>query len=141
MKKTDLNRERFRIPYSVPENYFDELEAKIHQKVRPDNSQIFRFEIKWALIPALTLIIFFLAIKPLIFNSSNSSQLLADLSTQEIITYLENTELSDDEIANLGDIDIILGDIELMNNLMIEPNEVENLMDFYDIDMTEFEEI
>jgi hypothetical protein len=95
-------------PFTVPEGYFDKLPLVIQAKLeatRPVKSdhQYFRFAMQYAL-PVLVMVVLFI----LVFNPSTSDsveQILSTVSTEQLLTYLEENNLTTEELLNTIDFD------------------------------------
>ncbi|WP_421895687.1 hypothetical protein [Marinoscillum sp.] len=123
------------LPFEVPDGYFDQLQYKISEKVSqaPTASPI-RFQ--WALVPAfvVTVLVCFT-----ILNTANepdrSADLLASLTNEEIFFYLENTEISEAEIAALStEPETLLRGVNIMDQMDIDEDDFSQLMEHYDLD-------
>ncbi|MBT1701667.1 hypothetical protein [Chryseosolibacter indicus] len=87
--------------FAVPEGYFEKLPSKIQDKIISPRVNHVSFFWRWRLqyaVPLLaiaTLIIFLLKPSP---ATISPEEMLASVSTEELISYLDETELSSDEI-------------------------------------------
>lgn len=106
MKKIDLHSEqKINHPHKVPDDYFQQLSADIlERKSNLKKSPVILSKgIQYALAGAMMLIIAF-SIVFYVNRSDNPEALLAEVSNEEIMMYLDNYELSDDEILqSFGD--------------------------------------
>lgn len=104
MSKIDLNKDKFKAPYKVPEDYFDKLTSNIQERIaQPTPERVVEIQWKWALAPAL---VFMLAIGLYFFagdSAPNMDQLLADVTDEQIEAYLELNDVSEYELAMLLD--------------------------------------
>ncbi len=127
LKLEDFSKEN---PFSVPEGYFEELPCIIQAKVIAAPERVSWLD--WALIPAHTWKISLAAVAvilTIVFSgifqqsdlSSSVEDILAEVSMEDLIEYIEYSDLSTDEIlAELNFIDIdsdflMSDEIQLLN--------------------------
>lgn len=123
-------------PFKVPEGYFESLTDSIQSRMIERQKRSFYFIplIKWALVPAFIFIIGFIYLIPT--SNSPNPDLLAEVSNDAILIYLENSGLEEVEIAsllspneafyNIDQLDILIEDENL--DQFLEEN---NLSDEY----------
>jgi len=109
MKLEDIKKKNI---YTVPDKYFDQLPTKIQSRVN-EKKPVFGISFKWNLILkvaapafAVILILFYFGIND---NSSNLSadDLLAQVSSEDLIAYLETTDITTDDIIEELDLSTI----------------------------------
>jgi hypothetical protein len=140
MKLEDINKKSI---YKVPERYFDQLPMRIQSQVdaqKPANHFTFswNFAAKIA-VPALAmvLLLFYFGI-----DNSNSGQsteqLLAMVDTEDIIAYLETTDITTDEILEQIDFSTIELDFaneeSMMEDIEMDVEDMDILFDEFGID-------
>ena len=140
MKLEDIKKKNI---YSVPDKYFDRLPTRIQSRVN-EKKPVFWLSLDWSLmykvaapVMAIVLIIFYISSSNNLQDRSAES-LLAQVSTDDLIAYLNETDITTDEIIESIDfsgIDIdfsqddpIIPDMELGNS------EMEMLFDEYGLD-------
>jgi hypothetical protein len=114
MKKLDdIPKEDF---FTVPEGYFERLPGVIGRRVGRDKQpQKISFGYKpayWQLIPLIVLLaaVLYWANPP--SGTEDAEAILASIETEALISYLEESELTLDEI--LADQDVALEDVEAL---------------------------
>lgn len=140
MKLEDIKKKNI---YTVPDRYFDQLPTRIQARVQ-DHKRVPFFAFNWSLtykvvLPALSLLllVFYLSSDPSANNGSAES-LLAQVSTEDLVAYLETTEITSDEI--LESIDLSITDLDItLDNPLVEDEELSEeslqlLLDEYSID-------
>jgi hypothetical protein len=140
MKLEDIEKKNI---YRVPDRYFDQLPMRIQSRVNAENP-VNRFTFSWKFVTkiavpafALVLILFYFGI-----NNSNtnlsSEQLLAMVDTEDIIAYLETTDITADEI--LEEIDLSMLDLDfsdegaMMEDIDMDAEDMDVLFDEFGID-------
>ena len=99
-------------PFKAPDGYFKELPSRIQARAADSGRKTTLWElpaIRWAAIPAMLLAIVFYVMLPK--ANVPPETLLADVPTEELIAYLEASEMSTSEILDL---------IEAPNSLLDE---------------------
>lgn len=125
--------------FSVPEGYFENLPAKIQARVssakpEAETSFIFRYKLQYVL-PA----VFFVAFGVFWFTDTRQSadvaSMLASIETEDIVTYLNNTEITTEDL--LENVEFNEGDLEEIENAVYELNMDDAEMDevLNDIDL------
>jgi len=135
MKKLeDIKKENI---YKVPERYFDELPMRIQNRISGKSESAPSMVFNWTMAVKIAVPAFVLAIAVsfgILFQSNNTTQdaetLLAQVSTEDMIAYLQETDISVDEILNeiqfdeiadeLVDEHLLLDDEELTGDLYDE---------------------
>jgi hypothetical protein len=109
MKLEDINKKNI---YSVPDKYFDQLPNRIQSRVN-EEKPVSWLSLNWSLsyklalpVAAVLLMVFYFG------NFNNQSKvdagaLLAEVSTEDIIAYLDYTDITTDEIVEVIDINEI----------------------------------
>lgn len=129
--------------YSVPEKYFDQLPTRIHSRVQ-ERKSVFGFRFDWHLafklaLPALAVvfIMFYFGIRNN-YSDQSADELLAQVSTDDLIAYLETTDISTDEIIeelDLSDLELdFYEDGPIMKDMDMNDAEIDALLDVYGID-------
>lgn len=141
MKLEDIKKKNI---YTVPDKYFDQLPTRIQSRVN-DKKPVLGVRLNWKLalkvtvpVVAVVMILFYFGIATMRNSTLSSEELLAQVSTDDLIAYLETTDITADEIieeVDFTNIDLdfyengpIMQDIELNNE------EIDALLDEYGID-------
>jgi len=107
MKLEDIKKKNI---YTVPDKYFDQLPTRIQSKVN-EKKPVSWFSWDWKLsykvaMPAIAVVLFVLfLVKPDSNINQDPGTLLAEVSTEDIIAYLEFTDVTTDEIIESVDLD------------------------------------
>lgn len=122
--------------YEVPDGYFDKLPGIIQSRITEEKSGFeriayFRFALKYA-IPVLALIAVLFFVVGQDDVTGNPEQMLASINTDELTYYLEDSNLTTDELLNEIDLNEI--DIEKLNQeFNLYPDmDSEELLEFTD---------
>ncbi|MEQ6120219.1 hypothetical protein [Reichenbachiella sp. MALMAid0571] len=130
-----------KLPFEVPERYFEQLPSVIQNKTQKSKkSRVISFgfeqqQIKWVLIPA-AIAVFVLGYS-LFFNQKtetvNTEELIAQVSSEDLIAYLEMSDLSTDEIistVNFEEIDLEFENTEsdMLDELNFSDEEIDDLL-------------
>ena len=133
MKKVKLDEIRkIETPFRVPEGYFDSLEHQIQERVSNRQPSVTVPVIRWSLIPALLVIIIsgVLVVNNLQPDPVDEQSLLADLTNEEILTYLVYTDISESEIVTLADQEVLIPeDTDYLNNIELGEKDLDELID------------
>jgi hypothetical protein len=140
MKLEDIKKKNI---YSVPNRYFDQLPARIQSRVQEKKS-VFGFTLDWSLafklaVPALALvfILFYFGVSTN-YSGQSAEELLAQVSTDDLIAYLETTDITTDEIIDELDLSNIVLDFyedgPIMQDMDMNDAEIDALLDKYGID-------
>lgn len=131
--------------YTVPDNYFDQLPTRIQSRVN-EKKPTFGFSLNWNLafkiaFPTIVvvLVVFYFGI-----NSNNATlsadEILAQVSTEDLIAYIETTDITTDEIIEEIDftgIDLEFYEIDqdpLIHDIELNQGNIDALMDEFGID-------
>lgn len=147
MKKFDLdNIDKVNPPFEVPDRYFDALESKIQAEIdqKRGYNRPTAISWKWGLIPAMAVVILMILF-PVFKNQQQETadQLVAELSSDDILTYLEQTDITEYDIATLtSQPEELLPESEnIIEDIELSEDDFEGLLDQYDLNDIKFEEI
>ncbi|MBY0433130.1 MAG: hypothetical protein K2U26_03380 [Cyclobacteriaceae bacterium] len=126
--------------FEVPEGYFDRLPGVIQSRIAEEKKQTrwsvyLGFSLKYAL-PVLVIgagIVFYLS-RP---AALSAEELLATVDTQQLVAYLDETEVNSDELlegAPLSDDEASALQDDSMNELEMNGNDVQQLTDEFGVD-------
>ncbi len=144
-RKINLEHLKKENVFQVPDQYFETLPELINEKVKKNNSQsgtkVIRMTFRYALpVAAMVVVAIYLGI----FSQSTDESLevedmIANITVEELYDYLENSEISTDEIiASLDneelDLDFNDGSINLIDDLDLTDENMEMIIDEFDLD-------
>ncbi|MFY0652057.1 MAG: hypothetical protein JXQ96_08500 [Cyclobacteriaceae bacterium] len=134
-------------PFQIPNRYFEELPSIIQDRViETKKDSIFSWvfgtsQAKWALVPAMMAL--FILGYSLFFQGKNGTlnteDIIAEVSTQDLVAYLEQSDLSSDDIietVNFDDMELEL-DIEntdLIDELNFSDGEIDDILLEFEIE-------
>jgi hypothetical protein len=136
-----------KLPFEVPENYFNDLPSIIQARAMNTNKKegfSFGFakeNIKWALVPALIALL--IVSYSVFFNydreSFNTEQLISQVSSEDLVAYLESSEISEDEIMNSVDfegleLEFESGESDMLDELDISEEELDDIFLEFDLE-------
>ncbi len=141
MKLDDINKENI---HSVPDKYFDELPMRIQSRIAPKDVRK-GYDLSWLFswktaVPAFAAVLIVVGI--FIFGPDNNfgdpDKLLAQVETEDIIAYLDMTELSiDDLLEDIDPLEIDLMGIEgtyLPEEMLLDSTDIDQIIDEFVID-------
>jgi hypothetical protein len=134
MKPEDIKKENI---FKVPDGYLEHLPLRIQERIHAERPvekvsvirhPVFRFAVS---IAALLLI--FTVVFKLFLSKPSPDKLLSEVPTEALISYLESTDVSEDEILNNVNAGIVSGDLfdenDLdMNETNLSPEDIDNLL-------------
>jgi hypothetical protein len=142
MKLDDINKKNI---FKVPDNYFedfpDRLQKRIAETKKEKQVPVIRLRTIINIAAAAVILIFAVYGVNQFRNQPNSvDQLLSDISSDEMINFLVESEISVDEFLENLDISIIASDEysfseELFPSESIDEETIDNLLDEYEIEM------
>lgn len=133
MKRRLDDIDKINHPFTVEDGYFDDLTQKIQNRVSSRSSATFYLQWKWALAPVLIAIIFAGAYWLNFSNSTpTSSELIAELSTDEILNYLEYAELTEQELLSITP-EGTLEDMSDLDEINLSDENLNELMNTFDL--------
>ena len=99
MKIDDINKKNI---HKVPDKFFDELPMQIQSRIAESSSSkswVITYGLRFAL-PAILLLIVtvYLITKPAV--NDHPEQLLAEVSTEELIAYLDESDITTEELVD-----------------------------------------
>lgn len=139
MKLEDIKKKNI---YSVPDRYFDQLPTRIQSRVN-EKKPVLGLTLDWSLVfrvavPVLTVVFFVFYFSIGNHKSIQSAEeLLAQIDTDDIIAYLQTTDITTDEIIeglDLSDIELdFYDDLPIMQDLDMSDQDIDALLDEYGI--------
>ena len=141
MKLDDIKKKNI---YTVPDKYFDQLPTRIQSRVN-DKKSVLGVPLNWKLalkvampVVAVVMILFYFGIATMSNSTLSSEELLAQVHTDDLIAYLETTDITTDEIIEEVDFTNIELDFyengPIMQDIELNNEEIDALLDEYGID-------
>ncbi len=138
MKRENFDNDNI---FKVPEHYFEELPGRIQEKIR-SRERSFWPEVNWqgiikfsVSIAAVLFLLFYFHPEKSQNDLAVPEQILAQVNTDDVIAYLELTDLNvDDFLAETGpgNMDLWEGDEDpLIDDLNLNENQLEQFLDTY----------
>ncbi len=117
-----------KIPFTVPEGYFDNLPLILQTKLEASRSvkndhPYFRLALQYALPVLVMVVLFMLVFKP--STSESVEQILSTVSTEQLLTYLEENNLTTEELLDTIDFDSL--SVEAIEQEVYTYYQLENL--------------
>lgn len=137
IKLSDIDK---KVPFTVPEGYFDGLTASIQDRIhkKPEHAWLPQGQLRWSMIAAsvaiLASVVWFFWPK----QDLTPEQLLAQVSEQDLIAYLDFQELSETELLEGVDEDVIESlwtEDEVLEDLNLDDMDLENILLEYENDI------
>lgn len=138
MKLDDIHKKNI---HKVPDGYFDELPLKIQSKIgEPSTARhwVVTYGLRYAL-PAILLVIVagYLLTKP--SNDSNPEALLAQIETADLILYLEDSDITTEELVehlelSTFDLNFSEQETDMVDDLEITDDELDALINDFETD-------
>jgi hypothetical protein len=142
MKLEDIHKDNI---FKVPDNYFEDFSDRLHKRIAEKETvrttPVIRMRTLINIAAAAVILIFAIyGISHLSTRSSSVDRILSDISSEELINYLVDSDMSTDELLESLDISIIasiddpLTD-ELISSDPIDEEIIDDLIDEYEIEM------
>jgi len=144
MKLEDINKENI---FKVPENYFKEFPGRLDKTMKEDKSPksvpVFTIQNVLKMAAAAVFIIFaIVGIRQLGNQKSNSPlDILASVTTEELLAYLEDSDISTDDLLTTIDLSIMeeddswIEDNILLPEYELDDESIEHILNEYEIEM------
>lgn len=140
MKLEDIKKKNI---YSVPDRYFDQLPTRVQSRVN-EKKPVLGLSLNWNLtlrvagpILAVVLIVFYFGINNN-YTGQSTDDLLAQVTTEDLIAYLETTDITTDDIIEGLDFSTVDLDFyeegPIMQNMEMSDEEIDALFDEYGIE-------
>jgi hypothetical protein len=139
MKPKKLSELDKKVPFTVPEGYFDELTLSIQNRIhkKPERAWLPQGQLRWALVAA-SLVILLTTVWVLTPNQEMSAeQLLAQVSEDDLIAYLDIQDISEDDLlegVNTEIIDQLWTDDDALDDLEIDNIDIDDILFEYEND-------
>ena len=138
MKPEDIKKDNI---FKVPDGYFEQLPLRIQERINAEKpiekvSLVRRTSFRLAVSLAAVLLIFTVVFR---FYTSKPSpeKLLSEVPTETLISYLESSDISEDEILNNVNANIISSDLFDENDIDLDqpelsPGDIDNILNNID---------
>ena len=138
MKRIKLDEIDKKVPFEVPEGYFSTLTSQIQDRIqeKPKKQWIPAGQLKWALSGAFSLAIILTVIFYPSTEKLNAEQMLAEVSDEALIEYLDFAEFTTNDIIDgLGEDELnSLWEDSSLESLDLEDLNYEDIFIDYDLD-------
>lgn len=139
MKKQKLeDMDKVKAPFQVPEGFFAELETRIREKVAPPPSRTWlpRVSLAYAAAVVVLLLSAVLVLRTFTETPQDAQSLLAEVTDDEILAYLDTHELSEYDIVSLTDTpdDLLPADPNYLEELNLDDSDLDELMNDYGLE-------
>lgn len=142
MKLEDLNKDNiFKVPDNYFENFPDRLKKRIEEREKHKKVPMIRLRTIIHMAAAAVILIFAIyGITSINKNNPSIDQLLSEISSEELVNYLLESEISTDEFLESLDASIIASTEDPISDEFIpyEPLDeetIDDLLDEYEIEM------
>lgn len=124
--------------FKVPDGYFEDLPLKIQQRISEKPKATSMALPSWSLAAVGAVIVFFIAYVFLMpENNPSASELLAEVSNEELVAYLDNIELDEYDIASAIEVGTDLFDFEdtnMLDGIELEDQAIDDVLIQYDLE-------
>ncbi|WP_420578085.1 hypothetical protein [Ekhidna sp.] len=133
-KLDDIDRKK---AFKTPDGYFDDLSLKIQKRVEEERNTSVRYAVpKWslALAASLALIVTFFFISQ--NNGPSPEEMLAEVSQDELVAYLDHLDLDEYEIASAFNENVEIFDEEtnVLDGIDLEDQSIDDVLQEYDLE-------
>ena len=142
MKLEDLNKDNiFKVPDNYFENFPDRLQKRIEDKERQKKVPVIRLRTIVRMAAAAAILIFAIyGINKINDNTTSVDEILSGISTEELVNYLVESEISTDEFLESLDVSILTStedpiSDEFVPSEPIDEETIDELLDEYEIEM------
>lgn len=138
MMKIKLDDIEKKNPYSVPSGYFESLSPEIQNKIMKKTPGFLSYSLilKWVLAPAMSILLaagFWWNYSSQ--NQLKSADLLVGITEEDIMNYLEQSELTDMELLSLSNAPskLLNESPNYLNGIDIEGGNLDELIENFDL--------
>lgn len=128
-------------PYSIPEQYFEDLPLKIQGRISAEShsklSWLPNFSLVWKLIIATVPIIILAIFIYLPPSNPTAEELLAEIPESELIAYVDQIDLNLSDISQTFENEIMNGLLEdhSLNDVEINTEQLQDILLEYDLEI------
>lgn len=142
MKLEDLNKDNvFKVPDDYFENFPDRMQERIRE-IKPDKKvRVIRMRTLMNIAAAVAvLVVALIGLTRINKDSASIDQLLSEISTEELVNYLIDSDISTDEFLENLDMSIIASSEEpitdeFMPSESLDEETIDELLDEYEIEL------
>lgn len=137
MKLGEIKKDNF---FKVPEGYFDSLPARIQSKIQPEtNTSIQWFSVKRRVYAGVAAVLLVLVATVVVLRNRQPSpeKLLSEVPTESLVSYLETSDITEEDL--LADLklpgisgDILDGSNLELNQLELNPDDINTILNNLD---------
>lgn len=142
MNLDDINKKNI---FKVPDQYFDEFPGRLQKRIREESDKgtgklisfpsFIRVAVAASVLILITLFMFLLQ-----NNHPSVEELLADVPTESLIAYLEESDMSVDELMESIDVRLITSEEDLLEPTVIPDEDIneeliQDIITDYGLDM------
>jgi hypothetical protein len=142
MNLEDINKKNI---FKVPDQYFEEFPERLQDRIRKESKKregklislppFVRMAVAASVLILITFVLFLLQ-----NNQPSVDQLLAEVPTESLIAYLEESDMSVDELIETIDVGLINSDDDFMDPTLIpdqtiDENLIQDIITDYELDM------
>ena len=137
MKIGEIKKDNF---FKVPEGYFDSLPARIQSKIQPEtNTSIQWFSVKRRVYAGVAAVLLVLVATVVVLRNRQPSpeKLLSEVPTESLVSYLETSDITEEDL--LADLklpgisgDILDGSNLELNQLELNPDDINTILNNLD---------
>lgn len=136
MKLDDIPKKS---PFTVPDSYFEQLPGKVEARIsghrKKDTVFAFKYKLHYA-IPAVLILVVGIVWLTKPRQTSDVQSLLATVDTEQLVAYLNNSELTTEDV--IDEVDFNVNDIEDIESevyqLQIEDETLDALLEDIDLE-------
>ena len=130
MSKIDLHKNKVKAPFKAPDAYFEELTGNIQERISvPSQDPGTAFQWKWVLAPAMVLIVALTFYFYPTGSELDMDQMLADVTDEQIEAYLELSDISEYELAQLiDDAEGLMETNDFLEGIELNEEDLENFI-------------
>lgn len=131
--------------HQVPDQYFSKLNADIRNRienektaVKKKETPVFKLAMPVAIAAILALAYFLFWTPSAVDSGYNTDHALAEVSVDDILDYLEDIELSEDEILASIDVEVlaneVIGEEDFLDQLDVQDMDIIDAMEDFDLE-------
>lgn len=128
-----LDESHKKLPFRVPDNYFEEFPDRMARRVREESGKgrgrmvslpgIIKLGIAASFLVLATLGVFYL-----VEEERSADQILAEVPTESLIAYLEESDLTIDEMMEIIDVELVIPEGDLMDSGLLSDDEIDETL-------------
>lgn len=133
MKQHLDDTDKINHPFRVEDDYFDQLTKNIQRRVAKPSKSVVRLKWSYAIAPILLMMLTIAIWQANLKDSpSSSEQIIAQVSTEDILYYLEQTDLTEQDLLSLAP-EGTLHELYDIEHIDLQEENLEELLDSFDL--------